>query len=750
VPALFAAELTALLAAGCPSCGKAELRARAVAAGTMLLSDGEPSTSLTWTYDKDLLFERVYRLECLACGAASHERDDCSASNLENDGSIAFDHREGHAVTDPSSLGVASTRHGSAWSTQICLDSLRRSVKPSRRMEPDSMTLLRCILLSSAFVAVGCGPSIASNMRSDPQGVNDAMGGKCGEVPAPWVIDLPEAEANQLEREMKGGKLVLVNYNCKELTLVRGCDVAMGDYDYGGLEYEAKHREMLDSDEAGLALSGGPAFSAKLKTEFERGSVFRLDYSAAGRLATTTEILTRDMLKGDSKRCDKATHFVAAMDFGAYVLSSGAAAKIGMAAEMFGQGATVGSNSEVKNQAQGGQPENCKKATGDDRDAPPGCKVPLLVQLYPIDAASPGERPSGPPPRPPPGSYRPTCPPGRVIDENGTCREKSKAKNYICAPGDVNDCRAQCSANNPVSCAILGRMLEKGEGTKEDMKGAESAYEKACDRGVSSGCTGLAYVWSKSDDASLKARSTEAFAKGCVKGDGRACSGLGQQARIRHDYDAALVQFEKGCKKGYARACFYAANILVRQNKDEEMAKSLFRKACAGSDDRGCLATGSYLQASGDKGEAARLVSTALKHLTADCDARKAESCEVLGDFFNGRYGKGAVQGEKAAGFYDKACAGGQEDACLEVAMIYEKGTGGAKPNPGKAKEYFAKACDKGADAACSKVGRKAPAPPPGPGAPPGGPRPPSAPKKPYCNDRGQPIMPLKPGQRCP
>jgi TPR repeat protein len=605
------------------------------------------------------------------------------------------------------------------------------------------MTLHRFILLSSAFAALACGPSVASNVRQEPQSMNDAMGAKCGEVPAPWVIDLPDAEANQLEREMKSGKLVLVNYDCKVLTPVRGCDVALGDYDYGGLEYEAKHREMLDSDEAGLALSGGPAFNATLKAEFAQGAVFRLDYAAAGRLATTTEIVTRDMLKGDKARCDKATHFVAAMDLGAYVLTSGAAAKIGMAAEIFGRGGKAGSNSEVKNQAQGGEPENCKKAGEDDKEGPAGCKVPLLVQLYPIDPPSAGERAATPPPRPPPGSYRPTCPSGRVVAENGACQPKSKAKNYICTPGDVSDCRAQCAADNAPSCAILGRMLEKGEGTVEDMKGAGVAYGKACDKGISEGCTGLAYVWSKSDDASLKAKSTETFKKGCAKGDGRACSGLGQQARIRKDYDEALVQFEKGCKKGYARACFYAANILNRQNKDEGKATSLFKKACAGSDDRGCLAVGNYLQAEGEKSDAAKLIASAVKHLTADCDQKKAESCEVLGDFFNGRYGKGSVAGEKAAGFYEKACAGGQEDACLEVATIFEKGTGGAKPNPEKAKEYFGKACDKGLDAACSKVGRKAPAPP-GAAGPPGGS------KKPYCNDKGKPIGTLKPGQRCP
>ncbi|NUP11171.1 MAG: sel1 repeat family protein [Polyangiaceae bacterium] len=598
------------------------------------------------------------------------------------------------------------------------------------------------ILISAALVGTGCGPSVASNLRDDPQGVNDAMGSTCGEVPAPWVIDLPDAEANQLEREMKGGKLVLVNYNCQKMTIVRGCDVALGTYDYGGLEYEAKHREMLDSDEAGLALSGGPAFAAKMKAEFDRGSVFRLDYAAAGRLSTTTEVVTRDMLKGEKARCAKATHFVAAMDFGAYVLTSGAAANIGAAAEVFGQGAHAASKSEVKNESQGGQPDSCKKATENDSDAPAGCKVPLLVQLYPIEASS---APSAPPRRPPPGAYFPSCPPGKVIDEHGSCRPKSSAKSYLCRPGDLNDCRAQCSAGHPMSCANLGLILEKGEGAKKDMKGAESAYQKACNAGVPQGCTGLGYVWSKSDDSSLKAKSTDLLEKGCAKGDGRACSGLGQQARIRRDYDGALNGFVRGCKKQYARACFYAGNILAKQNKWEGDQELFFRKACAGGDARGCLAMGSFLQNGPERAEGQKYVNDGVKQLTAECNKGKGESCEVLGDFYNGKYGKMSPQGDKAVGFYQSACDAGQEDACFDAGLILESGSGGARSNPSKAKELFAKACDKGHDAACSKVGKKAPGGPSFPSGPS-----PKGPKKPYCNDRGQPIMPLKPGQHCP
>src|SRR5262245_39145741 len=88
-------------------------------------------------------------------------------------------------------------------------------------------------LTAAAVGALGCGPSAASNVRGDAPTTGDSIGGACGDEPAPWVIDLPEDRANQLENEMKKGGIVLVRFDCKELRIVRGCDVRLGgDYAY--------------------------------------------------------------------------------------------------------------------------------------------------------------------------------------------------------------------------------------------------------------------------------------------------------------------------------------------------------------------------------------------------------------------------------------------------------------------------------------------------------------------------------------
>lgn len=594
-------------------------------------------------------------------------------------------------------------------------------------------------MVALAGTALGCGPGTAAKaVRGDAPNAGSALGGACGDEPAPWVIDLPDSVANQLETDMGRGNVVLVNYDCESFKIVRGCEVVgAASYAYGGLEGDAKSIEMADSDSLSLNLSGGPMFAAKMESELERGNVFRIDFLPSGTLTTTTDVITRGMLRGDKGKCAKATHFVGSINVGAYTLSSGAAADIGVAAEVFGQGANAKSSSKVKNQLSGGSSAACKGASRDDRTAPKDCRNLLFVQLFPIDEGpqpgpgAPPTRASRPPP-PPPGVFVPKCPPGFVAADGGRCVKKTSGTAFACSSGDVGECRSQCDKGNARSCATLGFMYEKGQGVSENPASARMAYEKACDKGDIDGCTGLAYIFSKSDDAALKAKSTAVFEKACARGSGRACSGLGQQARFRRDLEGASKSFDRACSLGYTRGCFYGGNALTRLGRDETKQLSLYRRACFGGDERGCLAAGSLIgQGVGgekDLTESQRLVNMGLKTLEQECDKNQFESCEIIGDFYQGKYGRRAPQAKEALPFYDKACRGGLEDACNEIALMYENGGVGVPRDARKARDYFGMACDKGESSACAKVGRKAPQ---GLGSPPGPPGPPRPPGRP-------------------
>lgn len=585
---------------------------------------------------------------------------------------------------------------------------------------------LAAILASGATtlaLLAGCGPGTAAkSVRGDAPTVGQAMGaGKCtpDEV-SPWVVDLPPDKAHQLEAEIKSGQIILVHYDCQELKIVRGCQVKRSEpYAYTGLAFEQRHKELEDADTAHLALSGDPNFAAKVQADYNNGVMLRIDYASIGRRATATRLVYRDMLEG--AKCGEATHFLGAMEVGAYSLSSGAAADIGAAAEVFGRGGNASSTSKVKNESSSGDASICKNAKADDPSPPNECSAPLLIQLVPIEAGSSGA--GGPPP--PPASrrgenaaspYQDKCPPGKVLDPSGSCRTKSKAKAYTCDPSNASECSEQCDKGSPQSCTILGFKYEKGDGVKQDEAKAMSIYKKACDGNDLDGCTGYGYTLSKSDKPDEQSLGGKILSAACDRGSGRACSGIGQRARKARDWQTAYKYFERGCGLGYSRGCYYGGYALLKLEKDDSKALSLMNRACTGGDQRGCLAVGSMIaQGTGGKKDMAlgtSYVKYALNALQAECDQKKSESCEVIGDFYNGRYARIAPQGDKAIDYYGLACMGGQGDACWEAGVIFEGGLGGAKKDPAKAKNAFEKACAAGFEDACKKAGK---APPSGP-----------------------------------
>lgn len=302
------------------------------------------------------------------------------------------------------------------------------------------------------------------------------------------------------------------------------------------------------------------------------------------------------------------------------------------------------------------------------------------------------------------------------MDPGGSCRIKSSGKAYTCSGTNSGECNEQCNAGSPQSCAILGHLYEKGEGVTADDKKAHTFYKKACDAKDIDGCTGLGYMMSKSDKPDEQKQSVGILRQACDAGNGRACSGLGQQARIRRDWATASKEFDRGCRLNYSRGCYYAGVALVRLDKEPERALWNFERACKGGDERGCLAAGSFLvqgtAGRKDADEGNKFISRALNALQAECSEKKSESCEVLGDYYNGKYGKAAPQAAKAIEFYDKACSEGQADACFEMGLLYESGPSGVKKDAGKAKGAFEKACTKGYDDACKKAGKPAPKPP--------------------------------------
>ena len=174
-----------------------------------------------------------------------------------------------------------------------------------------------------------------------------------------------------------------------------------------------------------------------------------------------------------------------------------------------------------------------------------------------------------------------------------------------------------------------------------------------------------------------------------MKGNGRACSGLGQRLRIKGKMRDALPLFARGCTLGYPRACFYLGSFGSTTTQSPELNLKAFERACFGRDLRGCLGAATILKTgkSGDPGKAGMFVKLGLSGLERACGDRDGESCKVLGDWHGGKYDPQTRDPDKARSFYQQACQAGQKDACkADVAKGPPPGKGPPRATPTSAR----------------------------------------------------------------
>jgi TPR repeat protein len=462
----------------------------------------------------------------------------------------------------------------------------------------------------------------------------------------------------------------------------------MGNYDYGGYPPEFAVLDFNDSDELKASLTGGALIAAKFEAEMKRGAKLLIAHGEVGMSTTTVPDVSRDQIKGP-KMCDKATHFVAEVHFGAYKMQASSGAEVKAAADIFGRGASGGSASSESAETQGGDPKACERSSDRDRQAPDHCNTIVRVTLAPILPAGEATPTHGPPPpvraelpRPPPG-----CPPG--MERVGmVCRHagSSGPRPRTCHPGDAADCERQCEAGEPVSCALAGGMYEHGWGVKPNAQTAFKYYKSSCKAGNIDGCTGQAYLYSKGEGGIQEdgGKAEKMFIEACMKGNGRACSGLGQRLRLKGKMRDALPLFARGCTLGYPRACFYLGSFGSTTTQAPEMNLKAFERACFGRDLRGCLGAATVLKSGkvGDPSKADMFLKVGLGGLERSCSTGDGDSCKSAGDWWAGKYDPGTRDPDKARSFYQQACQAGQKDACKADAGKGPSGKHGPPPPP--------------------------------------------------------------------
>ncbi|MEM9692257.1 MAG: hypothetical protein AAGA56_06920 [Myxococcota bacterium] len=562
-------------------------------------------------------------------------------------------------------------------------------------------------LLSS----LACGGAIGEQIRPEEQRATDALGVEAPECSGvadharPLIVDWDPDSRVDLEAAMKGG-IVVVQYNCDRMTVLPGCGVPDGTYEYAGVSRKEQVVQMSSQDDLHANI---PVSSAKLGAEIKSGRSIDVALVMVGKRSTTVSEIERGGLKG---RCDDATHFVRSASVGAFSMATGSQGKAAAVAEMFGFGGGAKSESERKALNRDGSLDACRTSDPSSATPPGECQAPIRLQLVPIgetrSAAAKGDKKekdvtSEPNP----------CPEGYVfVDEICTA---GSDKPYLCNPDNEPECKTQCARGNADSCLNYGNIVRRknrAKGVTKSYGAAMPFYKKACDGDVADGCAALALATEPDTDhgrvAELAKASLAYAIKACDLGSAIGCENAGDMVfydsyRIM-DQPRAVKLYLKGCNLGRGIACWSAAQGYFGGKgvgKDGMQGVKLLVKACSGGSVDECNDAANVF-AKGQYG-VPKKPDLALKLNLIACRMDK-DYCGYAGV-------SAAAVGDEAlaAKLFAKACDEAKDgESCLLLGDAYEDGRG-VNANADRAKSYWAKGCQEYEEAACKKAGLPVP-----------------------------------------
>ena len=202
--------------------------------------------------------------------------------------------------------------------------------------------------------------------------------------------------------------------------------------------------------------------------------------------------------------------------------------------------------------------------------------------------------------------------------------------------------------------------------------------------------------------AGARGRAVDAFEKGCVGGDGRACR-RGAELLAETKPSQALQLLERGCASGDLDAC--AEHGALREEatpRDEPGAAAEYEKACDAHGALGCTYRG-FMLATGrggkrDPAAARALITGASTNLKTACDSGSWAACvaQVSATALLG----GAPANAEAS--LRGACDRGFATGCVNLATAQIFGLAGVKPALGAGIAALQQACDSNVSLACA------------------------------------------------
>jgi len=172
-----------------------------------------------------------------------------------------------------------------------------------------------------------------------------------------------------------------------------------------------------------------------------------------------------------------------------------------------------------------------------------------------------------------------------------------------------------CDANTAGGCNGLGVMYGSGKGVAKDESKAAPLYTKACDAGSADGCNNLGVMYETGRGVGMNSheedcehflsnschygqdypKAVELFSKACDAGISDGCSNLGDMYLngngVTEDFPQALMLYSKACDAGSAEGCssiglVYLKGYGVQKNKGK--AREFYSKGCDMGNQWGC------------------------------------------------------------------------------------------------------------------------------------------------------------------
>lgn len=198
-----------------------------------------------------------------------------------------------------------------------------------------------------------------------------------------------------------------------------------------------------------------------------------------------------------------------------------------------------------------------------------------------------------------------------------------------------------CAAKKRASCARLGKIIEKGDITLEELEHTLETLAAACDKKVPEACAvaGVAYDQGDNDEGRDVEQALSFFKKACALGDTASCA------------SAKLLTRD-------------ASKSVQEQRRAEEARKALpaLTRECLEPRAPSCIKLGGFLEEKTLTGEDA---AHALETLNTACDKQVPHACAGAARAYNLR-----GERETALRLYTRACDLGVAASCFDARLV--------------------------------------------------------------------------------